>query len=290
MIDYFFHKINPKNIKISMVVLVKNEEDIIEENIRYHSKIGVDNFVIMDNNSTDSTREILLELSKEFEMIIIDEKAPYQQSKFMTKLVKVAKKHFNPDWIINNDADEFWKPIKTNSLKEVLNFKGGVLQIPRSNMILYEGLNNWKNSIYRVINQILIREDSEKSNLLLGKIGRKTIVNPHGYFKTNSGNHSAEHIAFWRKKEYKDIHIYHYPIRSFEQFKNNIENRAKLLKIGAKMGTHYKRWINFLNQGKLEEEYYNRILLSEDKIKCLMDLNVLKEDTSIKEKFEKFNI
>ncbi|NPA88536.1 MAG: glycosyltransferase family 2 protein, partial [Epsilonproteobacteria bacterium] len=232
MIDYFFHKVDKP--KITMVILVKNEEDIIEKNIRFHSKLGVDNFVVMDNNSEDSTRDILKELSKEIEITIIDEKGPYAQSKFMTRLNKIAKKKYNPDWIINNDADEFWIPKNGKNLKEVLNFKGGVLQVPRSNMILYEGINSWMESEYRVANQILSREDYENTNIVLGKIGRKVIVNPHGYIKTNSGNHSAEHIAFWKKQEFRDIHIYHYPIRSYEQFEKTIANRAKLLKIGAK--------------------------------------------------------
>ena len=93
MIDYFFHKINPKNIKISMVMMVKNEEDIIEENIRFHAAIGVDNFVIMDNNSDDLTLEIIKNLAKEFEITIIEEKGVYAQSKWMTKLAKIAKKN-----------------------------------------------------------------------------------------------------------------------------------------------------------------------------------------------------
>ena len=77
---------------LTMIILVKNEEDIIEKNIRFHAKKGVDNFVIMDNNSTDSTREILEELKKEFELTIIEEKGIYSQSKWMTKLAHIAKK------------------------------------------------------------------------------------------------------------------------------------------------------------------------------------------------------
>ena len=94
MIDYFFHKVDPKNVKISMVLMVKNEEDIIEENIRFHAKMGVDNFVIMDNNSDDLTLEIIKNLAKEFEITIIEEKGIYAQSKWMTKLAKIAKKKY----------------------------------------------------------------------------------------------------------------------------------------------------------------------------------------------------
>jgi hypothetical protein len=46
-------------MKIIMTILVKDEIDIIERNIKVHSKLGVDAFVVMDNNSTDGTREKL---------------------------------------------------------------------------------------------------------------------------------------------------------------------------------------------------------------------------------------
>ncbi len=286
MIDYFFHKVTKP--KITMVILVKNEEDIIEQNIRFHSKLGVDNFVIMDNNSDDNTRDILNKLSKEIEITIIDEKGPYAQSKFMTRLNKIAKKKYNPDWIINNDADEFWIP-KNGNLKDVLNFKGSVLQVPRSNMILHEGINSWMESEYRVANQILSREDYENINIVLGKIGRKVIINPRGYIKTNSGNHSAEHIAFWKKQEFRNIHIYHYPIRSYEQFEKTIKNRTKLLKMGAKMGVHYKKWAKLYEEGKLKEEF-EKMVFDNEKLKCLQDINIIKKDTTPKELFKKFGL
>ena len=42
----------------------------------------------------------------------------------MTKLAFIAKKRYQPDGIINNDADEFWIPEREQSLKSVLHIKG----------------------------------------------------------------------------------------------------------------------------------------------------------------------
>jgi len=277
MINYFFQKIKPT---IAMVLLVKNEEDIIEKNIRFHAKMGVDYFVIMDNDSDDNTRDILNSLKQEFDLTVIDEKSPYSQSKFMTHLNKIAKKR-SPDWIINSDADEFW--MAKDGLKNALNIKAAVLKVPRSNMIIWD---KWWESEYRVANQVHYQENP---NIILTKIGRKVIINPNGYIKTNSGNHSAEHLIFWQKKEFKDIHIYHYPIRSYAQFEKTIKNRAKLLKLGAKMGSHYKRWAKIYEEGKLKEEF-ERMKFKKDTITCLEELNILQKDTIIKDLFEKFGI
>jgi len=113
LLEYFLHKLDSKNLNLVMTILVKNEADIIEANIRTHTKFGVDHFVIMDNNSTDGTREILSKLQKDFSIVIIDEKGYYQQKRFMTQLAFEAKRRFKPDWIINSDADEFWLPDNT---------------------------------------------------------------------------------------------------------------------------------------------------------------------------------
>ena len=42
-----------------MTLMVRDEADIIEDNLRYHRAQGVDFFVIADTGSTDGTVEIL---------------------------------------------------------------------------------------------------------------------------------------------------------------------------------------------------------------------------------------
>ncbi len=102
---------------------MRDEVDIIEANIRTHAKLGGDGFVVMDNNSSDGTREILENLKREYEIYIIDEKGDYRQARWMRRLARVAKRELGADWVINNDADEFWIPKNGKGLKENLNFK-----------------------------------------------------------------------------------------------------------------------------------------------------------------------
>ncbi len=95
-------------MKIAMNMLVRNEADIIERNIRYHSSLGVDSFLVMDHLSTDRTPQILESLSKEFDLTVVHQDNPaYLQAQWMTGM-GVAAAMAGADWIINNDADEFW--------------------------------------------------------------------------------------------------------------------------------------------------------------------------------------
>ncbi len=284
MLDYFTHKFEPNNITLVMTILVKNEADIIEANIRTHASLGVDAFVIMDNGSNDGTREILSKLQNEFEITIVDEKGYYQQKKFMTKLAFLAKKIYKPDWIINNDADEFWIPSSGNSLKEHLNFKGAILRVDRFNIIPpIESIDRedvFFDSIYEVSNQINYRvAKREDISVLLGQASRKVIINPNGVIKINSGNHSAEHIAFWNKKNCSTIKNYHYPIRSYKQFEKRVLTRKEVLDNfpNVKMGDHYRVLVKKYINGKLKEEY-KKFIFKDKEIELLKKIGIVSEN------------
>jgi hypothetical protein len=283
---------------IVMTILVKDEIDIIEKNIRVHSKLGVDAFVVMDNNSSDGTREKLDELKKEFEITIIDEKGLYNQAKWMKKLAKVAKNKYNPRWVINNDADEFWIP-KEGSLKDVLPNKGAVLTCQRYNMVIDESVSNgnYWDAEYHVHNPVYYRKEiqltQEYPSIVLSKIGPKVITDPNGLLIIRGGNHKALHIRnlwdYWRHydkiKRFDKIEVFHFVIRSYEQFEKHIKIRKRLLedKKHVRMGPHYRRWVKLYNEGKLKEEWENRIVFKNEEVKVFEKYGIFKKDTRIKE-------
>jgi len=298
MLDYFFHKFDKNSFRLVMTILVRDEADIIEANIRTHESLGVDAFAIMDNGSTDGTREILSKLEKEFEIIIIDEKGDYNQAKWMKQLATVAKNRLKADWVINNDADEFWLPRNGLNLKENLAFKGSVLTVQRYNMLLESG-KDFFDSSYLVENPIFYSKEkqltSDKLSIILTKIAPKTIINPHGLIYLRGGNHKALHIANMRDylrsgydkiKQFKDIEVFHYPIRSYTQFEKNIKNRKRLLESSKKvsMGPHYRRWVKLYNEGKLLEEFEHSILFNQKDIDTLLKYDIVKYDKSIQSK------
>jgi hypothetical protein len=296
--DYLTHRFGNK---IVMTILVKNEADIIENTVKVHKALGVDAFVVMDNDSTDGTMEILEKLQKDTEMIIIEEKGLYSQKKWMTGLADIARRKLGADWVISNDADEFWLPTGNRSIKEVLSFKGNILICRRYNMILSEIIDNYFNSIYRVENPIFYNPEmqmkQDKVSIVLAKIGPKVIVNPHGLFKISGGNHSAIHIGnmrgiFGRSEKdpkFGDINVYHYPIRSYEQFERNIKNRKMLLESGQdiRMGVHYKRWVRLYNSGLLKEEYERNIVFHMNDIEVLKKYDIICEDNYPKDRIMK---
>lgn len=90
------------------VFLVKNEADILEHTLRHAAEQGIDRLLVVDNGSTDGTRERVAELSASLPVILGDDREPaYYQSAKMTRLARWAASR-GAGWVVPMDADEFW--------------------------------------------------------------------------------------------------------------------------------------------------------------------------------------
>jgi hypothetical protein len=295
LIDYFRHSFDPGNYRVVMTLLVKNEIDIIEANIRVHAALGVDSFVVMDHGSSDGTREALESLRGKYDLHIIDQQDPvYRQSEWMTQLAEHARDKLAADWVISNDADEFWLPRGGQNLKQLLAFKGTYLTCRRYNMVLdHDALQEgyrFYDAGTRVDNPIFYGNDDlnrEPVAIVLSKIGPKVIANPHGLLKIKGGNHRAKHAAklleyhkpYDRIGKFEPIAVYHYPLRGYKQFEGNVLHRKTLLAMdpAVRMGNHYRRWVDLHRQGRLEEEY-GRYVFTGEELRVLKKYGVVVED------------
>lgn len=278
-----------KTQKVVMAIICKNENDVIADNIKFHAFMGVKHFVIMDNGSTDGTREILAELqtSLDVEIVIFDEPSEkFEKKKWIWRLLKHAQHNMGATHVIPNDADEFWFS-KTQDITDQICVDDVNVTVQRANVLLSEEVlkqeRYYLDEPYRVNYPLCYDRKAElgDSNLsmLFANIGPKVFVSPSGLISLNSGFHRAKHLLQYKKRLADDLFVYHYPIRNYAQFFKNVENRAKILKQypNASMGDHYKRWVKHYFEGTLEQEF-ERMLIKEADLSGLLKVSAVVKD------------
>jgi len=288
---FTFRQFSGQPIRLAMTYLVKNEIDIIESNIRVHAALGVDCFVIIDNGSTDGTLDLLEQLSREFEIRLISRPVKdYRQSDWRTEMALIAREEMQADWVISNDADEFWIPKQGTDLKQELSRSKSIIHCPRYDMQLdrvSEGQPFYER-VYRTLYPIDYGKGTElketNMSVQLSKIHGKVMVNLQGFLRAKGGNHRAWHLwGRFNSQESANIEVFHYAIGSWEHFNSHVNNRKHLLKIGARMGNHYRRWVKMSEEGSLEQEW-DRLVLNADAIEVLTKYGIVVKDERAKHK------
>lgn len=239
-----------------MTLLVKNEEELLEQNLIFHKQMGVDGFIVTDNNSTDRTPEILRKYKEKgwIKEIIHEPATDYRQKKWVDRMIWRAKTVYKADWVINADADEFWYSPSGNLKNGLERNSDNVLKCAIRNMYPEEGkpFEQWKYVVDAV-------SDIEKYNLspysLFGRQIPKVMHRTKGYIQISMGNHKV--VMFPKHTGRSDIQIYHYNIRGRSQFLEKMINGGKQLEQNPSKhgGRHWRYFYALYKEGRLNEEY-----------------------------------
>lgn len=261
--------------RLIMTLLVKDEDDMLEENLIFHKAMGVDGFIITDNNSSDRTPEIIRKYKdKGWILEVVEEKATdYQQKKWVDRMIWKAKKDYKADWIINADADELWYAPSGDLKTELVASKANVLTcemkcvFPEENKPFWQ----WGQTVEVVTNP-------EHYNLsrysLFGRQNKKVIHRTVGYIQISMGNHKV--TMFPKKTAKSNIHIYHYNIRGRQPFLEKMINGGKQLEQNPRKhgGRHWRYFYQMYKDGLLDAEY--------DKVIGVASYDQLKQDGYIR--------
>jgi hypothetical protein len=240
---------------IAMLMLVRDEIDIIEQNIEFHLRFGIENFVVTDNGSVDGTRDILADFQRRLgkSMVIIDDAEPaYHQSVRVNRMIQVGKKQFRPRWIISSDADEFWYPAsgrydsEMDGRKNILNCY-------------------WHNFLPRP--NTMWQQFTDIGDMP-GYHGRmsKAFCLARGLFGMYVGNHESRSIPQIMSRS-ENIRVYHYPVRSYEQFERKVvQGHRAALKASHQESKawHWREYYQYWETGQLLQVYQD--LASQNRI------------------------
>ena len=244
------------NPRLIMTLLVKNEADVLEQNLQFHKAMGVDGFIITDNNSTDGTAAIIRKYAEKGWVLesIRETASGYEQKIWVDRMVMLAITRHGADWIINADADEFWYSPSQNLKEEVKNVRCNVLTCKVVNMYPDENtpFSRWK----QATKTVPASEDFDLSPFsIFGRYRGKVLHRACGYLQIAMGNHKVLMFSRWKKPS--NITIYHYNFRGRDHFLRKMINGGKELETHKNNhgGRHWKYFYQLYKEGRLSQEY-----------------------------------
>ena len=214
-------------MKLVMTLLVRDEADIIAENITFHLAHGVDHIIATDNLSEDATTDIL----RQFERLgvlhyIRQEDDDYAQHRWVTHMARLAQAMFGADWVINTDADEFWLPHGGDLRRALGAMPVGcdALAAPRVN---FPPRPMAPGTFFA---DAMIWRDRVSLNALGQPLPDKVCHRAFADVEVAQGNHAVYRFGQLLPPQPAPITILHFPMRTYAQFAN------KIIKGGAAYG------------------------------------------------------
>jgi hypothetical protein len=240
-----------------MTLLVRDEADIIATNLDYHFAQGVDYAVVTDNRSRDGTLGILREYEAAGRIRLLRERGKdFQARRWRTRLSRVAAEE-GADWVITNDADEFWWPREGNLKTTFERYPAGVgvVVAARSNFapVPEDGRPFFDRMILREV---------DSRNPLGKPLPPKVAHRASPTVRIAQGNHRARGVP-GETVETDGVEVLHFPWRSYEQFEAKVVTMGRAYrrnKRAAPGAGRARRWLYDLwEQGGLPTYYAERV-------------------------------
>jgi len=262
-----------------MTLLVRDEEDVLEANLGHHFAQGVDFVIATDNGSVDGTLDILRgEESAGRLRLILEPEDTYAQHRWVTRMARLAAAEHRADWVINNDADEFWWPREGDLASTLASVPDDVdvVVAERHNLIVRP------HGRPMTVRQAVSRQHPGLGD---GPLPPKVAHRAHPEITVLQGNHEVEGLS-GRTLDDGRIDILHVPVRSQAQFANKIAKGgaayARNTELPAEVGYQWRRLHALQQDGSFDEEW-QKILLTEDQVAAGLADGSLVEDTRLRD-------
>ena len=209
-------------MRVVMTLLVRDEQELLAANLDYHLRQGVDFVLVSDHGSTDATPRILDEyVARGVARVLPVEGEALDQGGWVTRMARLAAVEHGADWVINNDADEFWWPA-AGTLADMLALvpeRYGQLVCPRHNFVPRPGSGPfWE--------RMAVRE-ARSQNLVGRELEPNAAHRGHPDVVVDHGNHGVREASLRPAPRLSLIEVLHFPIRTWEQFEHKVARAGR---------------------------------------------------------------
>jgi hypothetical protein len=272
-----------------MTMIVRDEEDVIEENLAYHLDAGIDFVIATDNASVDGTRAILerYERAGHLRLLHTDDMS-HPQAEWSTRMARLAAAEHGADWIVHNDADQFWWPEVDATLREVfaaIPAQYGILTAPKHDFVARAREDRpW-------VERLTVRPATPPRRPGGRRPEGVSIAiahRPDPGARVLQGNHALRDTTLEPLPGWMPIYIQHFPNRTYAQFERRIRQGGEAYAINRAApphaGRHKRELYEVLKGGGLEEHWRTVTVVDDDAIAAGLASGALVEDVRLRDR------
>jgi glycosyl transferase family 2 len=264
-------------MKLVMTLLVRDEADIVGEQIAYHLNAGVDFVVVTDHRSTDGTTEILESYAREGRLELIREESPrIRQSDWVTRMARRAATEHQADWVINTDADEFWWP-REGSLKQMLAAippELGVVRAVTRPFVPRPGEGWFAERLTVRLALAAPLNDPATPFRHVAKVAHR--ADPG--VVVHQGNHDVSGAPLVRLRDWSPLELLHFPLRSREQIARKHETTWRAWQENLRGDLARARAVS--DEGR-PDAFYDRVVVDDEAVRRGLEEGSLVVDTRL---------
>ena len=267
-------------MRVVETLVVRDEADIVEGQIRYHLNAGVDFVIAMDHGSDDGTTDILESFARDgYLHRIVGEGPIVLETEWRTRMARLAATEYGADWVMAADADEFWFP-RTGSIREVLaavpdrfGIVGGVIChfVPRPD----DGASFAERMVYRLVQQAPVNDPTSPMR-----------PSPKSAFRADP-EVQVLHAAYWIESPrlrqlpgWCPFDVFHFPCRSLEQWSRKTRRRGHA-EPDKQLG-QYVKGLRAQERGEIGD-VYSALVVDDATVERGLELGVLVTDVRLRD-------
>lgn len=248
--------------RVVLTLVVRDEIDIIEANLRYHLAQGVEHVLVTDHGSTDGTEDVLRRFEGEGRVHVVARQGDaegFPQGAWVTRMARLARDRFGADWVLHADADEFWWPGR-GTLAALL---------ARS----APGVSGWTCTRHEFLprppapqpfHERLTVRAARSVNLNGKPLPPKVCHRGRPDVTVSDGNHHFHWPGARSPRPTAALEVLHFPLRSAEQFARKIIRGARALArtrgLQRGIGATWRRTLARYGEAGLARCYGERVL------------------------------
>lgn len=205
-------------VKIVMTLLIRDDLDILTENLLFHHEMGVDSFILMDGRPSGDSADLMEILPRDLGLDIRHASSALSaRDQWVAEMTRLALDTHAADWVLNGAPDMFWVP-RQGTLRTLL---AG----------LSPGTDAIRTAHYGAVvvcdgGEPLAGNAHPRSSILFERSNREGSDRPRvqNLLHRSYGAVQLQDITADEDSSTEaQISILHYPYRSLEQFARRIE-------------------------------------------------------------------